>query len=192
MTPRKSAAAAASVASPRRSARLKQAQSSVNSASSDETLEIAIPHTPLDIPELLENILMNLPLRDILFSQRVCRMWHEEIKQFPTIQEVLFLRTTSESRLTLHYAQPVRKTYGGGHWCKHGDGLSAARARWTKECDQTYGPIANPLVRGNIMRGAWNTDSDYYRPRKGTRGAGFDPQSPLWSSVRQGEYGMLG
>ncbi|KAK4899013.1 hypothetical protein LTR27_003745 [Elasticomyces elasticus] len=195
MAPRKSAAAAASVASPRRSARLKQAQSNVNSASGDESLEATIPHTPLDIPELLENILMNLPLRDILFSQRVCRMWQESIKQSPNIQEVLFLRTTSESRLTLHYAQGVRKTYGVGHWCKHGDGLSAERARWTEECDQAYQPIANPLVCTNLLQGVWDKGTEFdYRTKRMRMGTitGFDPQSTLWSTVRRGEYTMLG
>ncbi|KAK5681487.1 hypothetical protein LTS10_006018 [Elasticomyces elasticus] len=188
MAPRKSAAAAASVASPRRSARLKQAQSSVNSASGDESLEATIPHTPLDIPELLENILMNLPLRDILFSQRVCRMWQESIKQSPNIQEVLFLRTTSDTTITAHLAQPPSARFREMHWCKHGGGAPRELAIWTNECKMDYRPIGNPLVGTYVLGNAWGPKyRAFFRLSDGIR-----PQSLRWECLRQDTPSMLG
>ncbi|KAK5703593.1 hypothetical protein LTR17_021962 [Elasticomyces elasticus] len=188
MAPRKSAAAAASVASPRRSARLKHAQSSVNFASGDESLEATIPHTPLDIPELLENILMNLPLRDIVFSRRVCRMWQEEIKQSPNIQEVLFLRTTSDTTITAHLAQPPSARFREMHWCKHGGGAPRELAIWTNECKMDYRPIGNPLLGTYVLGNAWGVE---HRPLW-ELSDGIHPQSLQWKSLSQGTPAILG
>ncbi|KAK4959817.1 hypothetical protein LTR10_002705 [Elasticomyces elasticus] len=46
----------------------------------------------LALPELLENILLQLPTRDILFAQKVCKEWQEAIVASPKIQEALFFR----------------------------------------------------------------------------------------------------
>ena len=42
--------------------------------------------------ELLEHILYDLPIRDLLLSQRVCRTWRSLISSSPTLQQALFLR----------------------------------------------------------------------------------------------------
>ncbi|KAK4898590.1 hypothetical protein LTR27_003762 [Elasticomyces elasticus] len=41
-------------------------------------------------PELLENILLNLPIRDLLFSQAVCRRWKATVNSSVRIQRALF------------------------------------------------------------------------------------------------------
>ncbi|OCL15321.1 hypothetical protein AOQ84DRAFT_49271 [Glonium stellatum] len=46
----------------------------------------------LDTPELLESILLHLPLQDLLHSQRVSRQFHAAITSSPSIQQALFLR----------------------------------------------------------------------------------------------------
>ncbi|KAK6414388.1 hypothetical protein LTR81_011760 [Elasticomyces elasticus] len=48
-------------------------------------------HDVLDLPELLECILLNLPIRDLLFSQKVCRRWKAAVDSSP-IQKALFFR----------------------------------------------------------------------------------------------------
>ncbi|KAK3642791.1 hypothetical protein LTR56_010615 [Elasticomyces elasticus] len=46
----------------------------------------------LDVPELLENVLLYLPLRDIIQAQRVSKHWLDSIKSSPRIQQALFFR----------------------------------------------------------------------------------------------------
>ncbi|KAK3623061.1 hypothetical protein LTR56_021814 [Elasticomyces elasticus] len=44
----------------------------------------------LDLPELLENILLQLPMRDLLFAQKVCKTWKLTIDTTLSIQKALF------------------------------------------------------------------------------------------------------
>ncbi|KAK5726954.1 hypothetical protein LTR15_002845 [Elasticomyces elasticus] len=44
----------------------------------------------LDLPEILENILLNLRIRDLLFSQAVCRRWKATVDSSVWIQRALF------------------------------------------------------------------------------------------------------
>ncbi|KAK5737488.1 hypothetical protein LTR17_006716 [Elasticomyces elasticus] len=185
MAPRKSAAAAAPVASPRRSARLKQAQSSVNSALGDESLEATIPHSPLDIPELLEKILMNLPLRNILFSQRVCQTWQMAIRQSPNIQKVLFLRVGSTTTTAWHVGDHSSIPKGRGHWCQHDDRTLLDVTTWTEDCDGGDFPIGNPLVDSYVLGNSWEEREDVLS-------TGADVQRPPWFSLRSGKVTMLG
>lgn len=47
----------------------------------------------LDVPEILQTILLNLSQQDLLISaQRVCWKWHEVVRHSPALQEALFLR----------------------------------------------------------------------------------------------------
>ncbi|KAK5686551.1 hypothetical protein LTS10_002671 [Elasticomyces elasticus] len=46
----------------------------------------------LALPELLEHILLRLPMQDLLFAQKVCKDWQQAIAVSPKIQEALFLR----------------------------------------------------------------------------------------------------
>ena len=47
--------------------------------------------TPLEDPELLEMILLRLPMYHLLFAQKVCRGWHVAINSFKSIRQALFL-----------------------------------------------------------------------------------------------------
>ncbi|KAK5698009.1 hypothetical protein LTR97_006969 [Elasticomyces elasticus] len=44
----------------------------------------------LALPELLENILLRLHVKDLLFAQRVCKTWKQVIEGSPSIQRSLF------------------------------------------------------------------------------------------------------
>jgi hypothetical protein len=44
----------------------------------------------LALPELLESILLHLPLKDLLFAQKVSRQWQTVIATSPPIQQALF------------------------------------------------------------------------------------------------------
>ena len=50
----------------------------------------------LDIPELLESMLLNASPTDLLMWQRVNRLWRAAIQRSPRIQEKLFLRSPSD------------------------------------------------------------------------------------------------
>lgn len=45
---------------------------------------------PLQIVELLEQILLHLPQRDLLLAQRVCKRWHAVINRSNHIQQALY------------------------------------------------------------------------------------------------------
>ena len=49
------------------------------------------PHRIWGVTELVELIMLHLPVRDILFSQRVCSKWKDIIAESPDIRRALFL-----------------------------------------------------------------------------------------------------
>lgn len=53
------------------------------------------PHRIWDIPEVVENILLFLPMRDLLLDQRVCTRWQNVIQAAPRLQQALFFRPVS-------------------------------------------------------------------------------------------------
>ncbi|KAK4952175.1 hypothetical protein LTR10_010095 [Elasticomyces elasticus] len=59
--------------------------------------EAAQPHDTgmLDVPELLENVLLYLPLRDIIQAQRVSKYWLNSIESSPKVQQALFPRPSA-------------------------------------------------------------------------------------------------
>lgn len=46
----------------------------------------------LNVAELLERILLSLPMKDILLDQRVCKFWQDLTKNSPKLQQALFYR----------------------------------------------------------------------------------------------------
>ncbi|KAK5710228.1 hypothetical protein LTR17_019063 [Elasticomyces elasticus] len=46
----------------------------------------------LAVPELLENILLRLHTRDLLFAQKVCKAWKEVMEASPKLQRALFFK----------------------------------------------------------------------------------------------------
>ncbi|KAK0664965.1 hypothetical protein DIS24_g282 [Lasiodiplodia hormozganensis] len=74
----------------------------------------------LETPELLEHILAQLPMRDLLLAQQVCRRFNSIIASSPTLQQALFFRprpataTPKPSSIKLlHYPgdEPVAETW---------------------------------------------------------------------------------
>ncbi|KAF2006414.1 hypothetical protein P154DRAFT_258943 [Amniculicola lignicola CBS 123094] len=54
------------------------------------------PPAPLEVYELLEQILLLLPMRDLLLSQRVCRRWRHVIVDSKPIQRALHFLPVSD------------------------------------------------------------------------------------------------
>lgn len=51
----------------------------------------------LHTPELLELILLHLPMRDLLLAQRTCQKFRNLIRTSPTLQQILYLKPLPES-----------------------------------------------------------------------------------------------
>jgi len=51
-------------------------------------------HRLFDVPEVLEHVLLQLPMVDLLLSQRVCPEWKALIFSSPTLQKALFFRSS--------------------------------------------------------------------------------------------------
>ncbi|KAK5677249.1 hypothetical protein LTS10_010438 [Elasticomyces elasticus] len=65
------------------------------------------------ITELLENILLHLPLIDLLFSQRVCKTWHNVVSGSSKIQKALFFTPgTKEDATTRNGVQTYCCVFG--------------------------------------------------------------------------------
>lgn len=56
-------------------------------------------HDALSVPEILESIILNLPLRRIIGSRAVCREFERMIDETTTIQRALFLQPSSTESL---------------------------------------------------------------------------------------------
>ena len=52
------------------------------------------------VPELLECVLLQLPTRNLLHAQKVCKQWRHVITTSPSIQKALFLRAGTTSDVT--------------------------------------------------------------------------------------------
>ncbi|KAK5732324.1 hypothetical protein LTR17_010638 [Elasticomyces elasticus] len=71
----------------------------------------------LAVPELLENVLLRLHSRDLLFAQKVCKAWKEVIEASPNLQRALFLKPgTCDSAYddTRIYQAPTRSRHVTG------------------------------------------------------------------------------
>ena len=62
---------------------------SVESTSSFPDMPAAVPRV-LEIPELVERILLALPMQDLLLCQRTCKAWCDLVLKSPNIQRALF------------------------------------------------------------------------------------------------------
>lgn len=111
----------------------------------------------MDVPELVENMLLQLPLRKILLVQQVCKTWKDVIETSPQIQKALFFRPSADIQLRLVetrgvYPLPCRKhmdcpSYtGDGH--KPTDDESGF-TRWAQSLsdESLYRILVNPFLR---------------------------------------------
>ncbi|KAF7197342.1 hypothetical protein HII31_01152 [Pseudocercospora fuligena] len=58
--------------------------------------------------ELLEAILINLPIRDLLLAQRVCRLWRDSVSVSKPLKRQIFLELCDTERHTL-YHRPMNR-----------------------------------------------------------------------------------
>lgn len=56
-------------------------------------------HQMWDVPEVVENVLAFLPMRDLLLDQRVCIQWRDLIHDAPRLQEALFFKSVPTRRI---------------------------------------------------------------------------------------------
>lgn len=67
--------------------------------------------SPLVIPELLEEVVMHLPLRDILLCQRVDTHFRDVVQSSSNIKKVLFLEPATNKTIELGYDHAVRPLF---------------------------------------------------------------------------------
>ncbi|KAK4897583.1 hypothetical protein LTR27_004729 [Elasticomyces elasticus] len=68
--------------------------------------------SPLFLPELLENILLHLPIQELLHLQVVCTSWRACVKSSPKIQQALMFRCVSVKPVHWHSDSKLK-----AHWC---------------------------------------------------------------------------
>ncbi|KAK5677247.1 hypothetical protein LTS10_010436 [Elasticomyces elasticus] len=69
--------------------------------------ELTPTHQVLVTTELLEAILLHLPLMDLLFSQKVCRSWKAVAEESPSIKKALFLVPDTQPDLVMPTTNPT-------------------------------------------------------------------------------------
>jgi len=93
--------------------------------------------TLFDVPELLEDILLGSPTRELLLARRMCKPWCEQVDEFPKIQRALFFRATSTS--TIKYDRKFKRWLAAPASSQLGGVGNKAETRIVK-------PIINPLL----------------------------------------------
>ena len=79
------------------------------------------------IGELLEAILLQIPVKDLLLNQRVCKQWHSTIKNSTRLQQALFFKPLT-ARPLLKNPQPSGIAfYAGAPY------LKMTPPRWTED-----------------------------------------------------------
>ncbi|KAK3632724.1 hypothetical protein LTR56_016194 [Elasticomyces elasticus] len=73
----------------------------------------------LAVPELLENILLRLHTRDLLFAQKVCKAWKEVMEASPNLQRALFFKPG-----TCDGAHDDTRIYQAPTRCRHVTGVA--------------------------------------------------------------------
>ena len=100
------------------------------------------------IPELLENVLLCLPLKDLLFSQRVCKGWRATWTGSVSIQHALFLKPIRDLQVSDSDCAILKPGQRDGtiFW------VTAAGVRLTRR--PLLNPFLDPFV-ANPHREAW-------------------------------------
>ena len=111
------------------------------SKSKKKKREIVAGKTVAGVPELVEMILLQLPVKDVLLAQRVDRTWQGVITGSPKLQQALFFRPCS-----VHKAYVTNSHYTSMQPC-----------RSPAECDpkERRFPIARTAAHDNPY---WTTD----------------------------------
>ncbi|KAK4951723.1 hypothetical protein LTR10_009642 [Elasticomyces elasticus] len=127
--------------------------STEQSPASPATAPVTSYHHMFDVSELLERVLLYLPLRDILLSQRVCHLWQESFNQSPKIQRVLFLKATSTLTVMNHRIWHEEQSQVDSHWCKLPTEDAEMYVEADGHCEGAVEPIANPLAYKYLQQG---------------------------------------
>lgn len=108
-------------------------------------------NTFLALPELLEHMLLQLPIRDILLAQRVCKFWAHAIKTSPSLQTATFLRPTKPLQLSRavepHGPLPCASCSECNQEYQRGDDSSDEGNRWVADVDNSceHRIVLNPI-----------------------------------------------
>lgn len=111
-----------------------------------------------DTPELLESILLQLPMLDLISAQRVDRTFQHAIKKSPSIQRALFFRPYGNFVVRLEdpgkvfeteecASNAACKTFRGGSWLQDTD-RNMIKCAWVRDtsgrrCDVVFNPLAS-------------------------------------------------
>jgi len=125
----------------------------------------------LDIPELLEDILLHLPVCDLLFARRVCKNWSKQVSESHKIQRTLFFGPTSTA--TMNYNMVADRWFGMPYLPE------PVRSKDGAECRKVT-PIINPLLSA-VLDGS----------RK-FKVINYDAQRLPWSAAQLDGSGSLG
>ncbi|KAK3648587.1 hypothetical protein LTR56_007413 [Elasticomyces elasticus] len=88
----------------------------------------------LNLSELLETILLGLPTRDLLFSQKVCKTWKAMIEECSNIQKALFLLPGEASDISIGPEYNRTANYQGGF-------KGSAPNSLLVDCATTWSPV---------------------------------------------------
>ncbi|KAK5119514.1 hypothetical protein LTR85_007614 [Meristemomyces frigidus] len=85
----------------------------------------------LGTAELLEMILLRLPMKDLLFAHAVCRQWKSTIDDTARLQQALFFRSATPEPVEFHYQEAYVNSDGvsvrKGYWATAADGKKPVR-----------------------------------------------------------------
>ncbi|KAK5729797.1 hypothetical protein LTR17_011665 [Elasticomyces elasticus] len=91
--------------------------------------------SPLFLPELLEEILLYLPVLEILHLQCVCSTWRASVERSPRIQQAVFFRGTSAKPVHWHIDEDLEFE---SHWCDLPNDTEAQREISQKICAEGH------------------------------------------------------
>ncbi|KAK5744950.1 hypothetical protein LTR17_001701 [Elasticomyces elasticus] len=126
----------------------------------------------LNLPELFENILLQLPTRDLLFAQKVCKIWKLTIDASPSVQKALFFAAGTVNDVL--YSSPNHKStaqcLADGQSTNHHEKAPAQEYNAYIEFATHEGYALNPLLttcrkvgpdlRSDFRDSPWYSDAD--------------------------------
>ncbi|KAK4898588.1 hypothetical protein LTR27_003760 [Elasticomyces elasticus] len=132
----------------------------------------------LNLPELLEAILLQLPIRDLLFAQKICRTWKTTINTSPAVKKALFFApgTVNDVRYNSPNHKSVAQCLADGQSASPSDYAAAQECAMHMRVVRSSHFAMKPL----LMRQSRTTKGLDFQPGPFRRGA--DPQES-WSRM---------
>ncbi|KAK3709603.1 hypothetical protein LTR37_010824 [Vermiconidia calcicola] len=137
---------------------------------------MAPAHDALSVPEVLESIVLGLPLRQMMLTRRVCREFDRIITSSTAIQRALFLLPSESQALVPHESE--HKTLGDG-----------SGVTWKNGSGQVTIPILNPFIRvygrnSRRFESGFHSLSEYVRLLDPCSVFEYDPLGGRYASAR--------